>query len=84
MYLITLQCSKEWLMGRKVKTSIGLDQDLRDWINDMVKRKRFANTTHAIEYALQLLKEQGKQNLQMTVFQEEENREISKQSIRKK
>lgn len=57
-------------MGRKVKTSISLDQDLLDWISEMVKLKRFGNTTHAIEYALQRLKEQERQELHVAVFQE--------------
>jgi Arc/MetJ-type ribon-helix-helix transcriptional regulator len=57
-------------MGRKVKTSISLDQDLVDWIYEMVKLKRFGNTTHAIEYALQRLKEQERQELHVAVFQE--------------
>jgi len=45
-------------MGHKVKTSIALDEDLLSWVEEMVRRKRFANRTHAIEYALQRLKEQ--------------------------
>jgi len=44
-------------MGGKKKTSISLDEDLLSWIDEMVKTKRFANRTHAIEYALQRLKE---------------------------
>jgi len=46
-------------MGRKVKTSIALDEDLIMWIDEMVKTKRFANRTHAIEFALQKLRESG-------------------------
>jgi len=46
-------------MGRKVKTSIALDEDLIAWIDKMVETKRFANRTHAIEYALQKLRESG-------------------------
>jgi len=44
-------------MGNKLKTSIALDEDLLKWIDQQVKTKRFANRTHAIEYALQKLKE---------------------------
>ena len=50
-------------MGRKVKTSVALDQDLLDWVDEMVKLKRFANTTHAVEYALQRLREKERQEL---------------------
>jgi Arc/MetJ-type ribon-helix-helix transcriptional regulator len=37
-----------------------LDPDLLTWIDEMIEKKRFANRTHAIEYALQRLKEQEK------------------------
>jgi len=47
----------------KRKTSIALDEDLLAWIEKMVERKRFASRTHAVEYALQRLKEQEKQEL---------------------
>jgi len=43
-------------MGKKIKTSIALDEDLLNWIDDQIKIKRFANRTHAIEYALFELK----------------------------
>jgi len=57
-------------MGRKVKTSIALDEDLLSWIEEMVKRKRFASRTHAIEYALQRLREQEAEELHISVRQE--------------
>jgi len=41
----------------KKKTSIALDEELLKWIDKQVESKRFANRTHAIEYALQKLKE---------------------------
>lgn len=50
-------------MGKKVKTSVALDEDLLTWIDDMIERKRFASRTHAIEYALQRLKEQQTEEL---------------------
>ena len=43
-----------------MKTSMDLDPDLLAWIDEMIKKKRFANRTHAMEYALQRLKEQEK------------------------
>lgn len=46
-------------MGRKVKTSVALDEDLITWMDKMIETKRFANRTHAIEYALQKLRETG-------------------------
>jgi len=44
-------------MGNKTKTSVALDEDLLKWIDQQIRTKRFANRTHAIEYALQKLKE---------------------------
>lgn len=44
-------------MGEKLKTSISLDEELLKWIDQQIKTKRFANRTHAIEYALQKLKD---------------------------
>ena len=43
-------------MGRKVKTSIALDEELLKWIDSQIRTKRFANRTHAIEYALEQLR----------------------------
>jgi len=64
-------------MGRKIKTSIALDEDLLSWIEEMIKRKRFASRTHAIEYALQRLKEQEKEELHLMYVDEILNRQKS-------
>jgi len=61
-------------MTRKIKTSIALDVDLLNWTNEMVKLKRFASTTHAVEYALQCLKEQENQELHIVVNPENVSR----------
>jgi len=53
-------------LGRKIKTSIAIDEDLLSWIEEMVERKRFANRTHAIEYALQRLREQEAEELHIS------------------
>ncbi len=50
-------------MGRKIKTSVAIDEDLLAWVDKLVAAKRFANRTHAIEYALQRLKEREKDEL---------------------
>jgi Arc/MetJ-type ribon-helix-helix transcriptional regulator len=42
----------------KIHTSITLDRELLEWIDEEVKRKRFATRTHAIEYGIQKLKEE--------------------------
>ena len=43
--------------NKKVKTSVALDEEVLDWVDEQVETKRFANRTHAIEYALQRLKD---------------------------
>jgi Arc/MetJ-type ribon-helix-helix transcriptional regulator len=47
----------------KVHTSITLDGELLKWIDKEIERKRFATRTHAIEYALQRLREREKEEL---------------------
>lgn len=47
----------EVTLARKIKTSIALDEDLLKWIDTQIKTRRFANRTHAIEYALERLRE---------------------------
>ncbi|MCK4818309.1 hypothetical protein KA005_21240 [bacterium] len=44
----------------KIKTSIALDDKLLKWVDKNIENKRFANRTHAIEYALQQLVESDK------------------------
>jgi len=39
----------------KIKTSIALDEDLLKWVDIQIEKRRFANRTHAVEYALQQL-----------------------------
>lgn len=43
-------------MGKKVKTSVALDEDYLRWIEGQIKSKRFASRSHAIEYALAKVK----------------------------
>jgi Arc/MetJ-type ribon-helix-helix transcriptional regulator len=50
-------------MGKKIKTSVALDEELLEWIDKLIASKRFANRTHAIEYALQRLREREKNEL---------------------
>jgi hypothetical protein len=44
------------IMGKKVKTSVTLDEDLLKWIDGEIKTKRFASRTHALEFAIEQLK----------------------------
>ncbi|RLI39982.1 hypothetical protein DRO64_09735 [Candidatus Bathyarchaeota archaeon] len=43
-------------MGRKLKTSVALDEDLLRWVDEMIKRKIFASRSHAVQYALEHLR----------------------------
>jgi Arc/MetJ-type ribon-helix-helix transcriptional regulator len=44
-------------MGKK-KTSISLDKDLLEWVNKKIMERRFASVTHAVEYALEMLRKE--------------------------
>lgn len=44
-------------MGEKV-TVYFADEQLFDWLVDMIEKKRFRNISHGIEYALQHIREQ--------------------------
>jgi Arc/MetJ-type ribon-helix-helix transcriptional regulator len=43
-------------VGKKVKTSVTVDDELLKWIDKEIQSKRFASRTHAIEYAIEQLK----------------------------
>jgi len=53
-------------LEKKIKTSVTLDRDLLSWIDRLIDSKRFANRTHAIEYALQRLREREEEELHTT------------------
>ena len=46
--------------SRKIKTSVALDERLIEWIDEQVETRRFASRTHAVEYALEQLRNQLK------------------------
>jgi Arc/MetJ-type ribon-helix-helix transcriptional regulator len=58
-------------MRRKIRTSIAIDQELHDWVQEMIKRKRFASASHAVEYALTHLKEEKFEDIQFGMLIEE-------------
>ncbi len=58
------------IKSNKTKTTIAIDNELLIWINKMVKLKRFANTTHVIEYALQRIKEKEREELHIMMVKE--------------
>jgi Arc/MetJ-type ribon-helix-helix transcriptional regulator len=45
-------------MGKKIKTSIALDEELLQWIDKEIQTRRFASRTHAIEYAIEQLRKE--------------------------
>lgn len=50
-------------LGKKVKTTIAIDEDLLPWIDKMIDSKCFVNRTRAVEYAFQRLREIEKEEL---------------------
>lgn len=46
------------VMGKKAIISVSLDPKLLSWVDGQVASKRFASRSHAVEYALQRLREQ--------------------------
>ena len=48
---------------RKIKTSVALDPEIVNWVKEMIKARRFATVTHAVEYGLYHLKEKHEQDL---------------------
>jgi len=40
----------------KVKLSITIDKDLVKWLDSQIQKKKFANRSHGIEYAVANLK----------------------------
>ncbi len=48
-------------MGKKIKTSISLDQDTLKWMDRQIETKKFRNRSHIMEYAIEQLKTDQKQ-----------------------
>ena len=48
------------MVVKKLNTSMNLDEDLLKWVDTQVAKKRFAHRTHAVEFALQKLKDESK------------------------
>jgi metal-responsive CopG/Arc/MetJ family transcriptional regulator len=43
-------------MGKKKTVSISVDEDLLKWIDQQIEIKRFAQRSHAFEYAIEQLR----------------------------
>jgi len=44
----------------KIRRSVTISEELMKWIQEEIKRKRFKDVSHAIEYALYRLMEESK------------------------
>jgi Arc/MetJ-type ribon-helix-helix transcriptional regulator len=44
----------------KIRRSVTISKELMEWIQEEIKRKRFKDVSHAIEYALYQLMEESK------------------------
>jgi len=38
--------------NRKIHTTVTIDKELMDWIQNQIRRKRFRSISHAVEYCL--------------------------------
>ena len=42
----------------KRKTSVSLDEETLAWVEKKIKEKKFASVSHAVEYAIEQLRQQ--------------------------
>jgi len=46
-------------MSRKVRRSVTLSKEALEWINKQIRKKKFSNVSHALDYAIyHLMKEE--------------------------
>ena len=45
----------------KKKISVAIDEDLLEWIQSGIQKKRFASTSHAVNYALNEMRKRENQ-----------------------
>ena len=48
-------------MSKKIRRSVSLSREVLDWIEGQIKRRRFSNVSHALEYAIFHLIEEEKE-----------------------
>jgi Arc/MetJ-type ribon-helix-helix transcriptional regulator len=51
----------------KISVSARIDPDLVNWVDDQVDKRRFRTRSHALEYALFVLKQSETMNKEMTI-----------------
>ena len=44
----------------KIRRSVSISKELMEWVSQEIKRKRFKDVSHAIEYALYQVMEESK------------------------
>ena len=42
-----------------IKTSVSLNEDTAKWIDEQIEKRRFASRSHAVEYAIHKLMDEG-------------------------
>ena len=48
------------IMGKKIKTSVSLDEEILKWMDEQIATKRFRNRSHVMEYAIEQLRSAAK------------------------
>ncbi len=43
----------------KLKTSVSLSKEILKWVDEEIKKKRFASRSHAVEYCIHKVKGEG-------------------------
>ena len=53
-----IKCYIVLQQNMKTKTTVSIEMEVFKWIESMVKKGRFANVSHGVEYCARLVKEQ--------------------------
>jgi len=43
-------------MGKKIKTSVSLDEEILKWMDEQIATKKYRNRSHIMEYAIHQLR----------------------------
>jgi len=44
------------ILGKKIKTSVSLDEEILKWMDEQIATKKFRNRSHIMEYAIEQLR----------------------------
>lgn len=59
IFSVSRQTIYTYLKAAKEKVSMAVSDNLLKWIDSQIKKRRFANRSHAFEYAVQLMMEKS-------------------------